>query len=248
MSQNLQKKVYEAADATWLSFSEAPAYRLVVPRLFLASVLAHKSGAKVLDVGGGSGLMLQPFVGWAKCYLVDVSARLVRQAAARGIEAVVADVDRGLPFVDGSFDVVLCSHVIEHTICTDALLGELNRVLRRRGRLLLVFPNINQPVGWLMMVLLDLPPKHSARYKGIHVRDFTLRTVKAAVEFNGFRVDKTRGSGIYPFMGGTLSAAVARLFPRLADDVTLLCTKVSSPSRTPAVVEDARQIFKLKRL
>ncbi|MCJ7509385.1 MAG: class I SAM-dependent methyltransferase [Dehalococcoidia bacterium] len=247
MSRDLQKKVYEAADGEWLSFSEAPAYRLVVPRLFLAGVLAHQRGAKVLDVGGGSGLLLEPFVDRAKCHLVDISARLVRQATARGIEAVVADVDRGLPFVDGSFDVVLCSHVIEHTISTDRLLGELNRVLKKRGRLLLVFPNISQPVGWLMMVLLDLPPKHSARYKGIHVRDFTLRTVKAAVELNGFRVDKTRGSGMYPFMGGTLSAAVARLLPRFADDVTLLCTKVSSPSQTPAIVENVRQVFKLKR-
>lgn len=46
-----------------------------------------------------------------------------------------------LPFTSGTFDVVLCSEVIEHVLDTDRFVGELARVLAPNGRLLLTTPN-----------------------------------------------------------------------------------------------------------
>jgi O-antigen biosynthesis protein len=52
---------------------------------------------------------------------------------------VNADV-QALPFADGSFDMVLCSHVLEHVRDDRLALRELRRVLRRGGRGLVLVP------------------------------------------------------------------------------------------------------------
>jgi SAM-dependent methyltransferase len=47
---------------------------------------------------------------------------------------------RVLPFPGGSFDAVLCSQVLEHVFAPKDFLGEIHRVLRPGGRLLLTVP------------------------------------------------------------------------------------------------------------
>jgi len=46
----------------------------------------------------------------------------------------------GFPLPDESFDAVLCSQVLEHVFMPDKFLGEIHRVLRPGGRLLLAVP------------------------------------------------------------------------------------------------------------
>jgi SAM-dependent methyltransferase len=49
-----------------------------------------------------------------------------------------------LPFADGSFDLIVCSHVLEHVPDDDAALGELHRVLAADGQLLLLVPIVGE--------------------------------------------------------------------------------------------------------
>lgn len=44
------------------------------------------------------------------------------------------------PFADESFDSVLCNQVLEHVFAPDRFLGEINRVLKPEGGLLLTIP------------------------------------------------------------------------------------------------------------
>jgi SAM-dependent methyltransferase len=55
-------------------------------------------------------------------------------------EAVVGDVEEGLPFEDDSFDRVIAIHVLEHLRNLPAALDEISRVLRPGGRLAIVIP------------------------------------------------------------------------------------------------------------
>lgn len=50
-----------------------------------------------------------------------------------------ADITR-LPFDDGSFDLILCSHMLEHVPDDGAALGELSRVLRPHGTAIIQVP------------------------------------------------------------------------------------------------------------
>jgi SAM-dependent methyltransferase len=57
-----------------------------------------------------------------------------------GTQAMVAADITALPFADGAFDVVLCSHVLEHVPDERAALGELRRVLAPDGWAAVMLP------------------------------------------------------------------------------------------------------------
>ena len=57
----------------------------------------------------------------------------------RSTDVTRADIT-SLPFHDGEFDVVLCSHVLEHVADDRRAMAELHRVLKREGRLYLLQP------------------------------------------------------------------------------------------------------------
>jgi len=55
---------------------------------------------------------------------------------------VNADLNNNLPFGDNSFEYVACIEGIEHLENPHLLIGEISRVLKSGGRLILSFPNI----------------------------------------------------------------------------------------------------------
>lgn len=69
----------------------------------------------------------------------DPAADPLCQTQARG---VAADMEKPLPFADGSFDIALCVEGIEHVVDRHRTLSELRRVLRPGGRLLITTPNL----------------------------------------------------------------------------------------------------------
>ena len=74
---------------------------------------------------------------------MDAWPEVARYAAA-GVEPVVLDLSTGLvQFANGSFDLVLASNVIEHfePDAAAGIVGEVVRLLRRGGRLVVMQPN-----------------------------------------------------------------------------------------------------------
>jgi SAM-dependent methyltransferase len=96
---------------------------------------ALPAGAKILDLPAGGG------------YLTDELRR-------RGYWVISADIDRArddyvyadmtqrLPFADNTFEGVVCLEGIEHVLNPFLLIGELIRVARAGGRIVLSTPNI----------------------------------------------------------------------------------------------------------
>ena len=78
----------------------------------------------VLDVGGGS--VSGPKPGWKRAAKQYISVDLYE---ARD-PSIVGDL-RCLPFQDKSFDVVLCSQVLEHVYETRPCMSELRRVTKQ---------------------------------------------------------------------------------------------------------------------
>ncbi len=187
--------------------------------------IVQSKRSRILDVGCGEGITLQSFCSAHDCYGIDVSEVQLAKARDKGIKTWRLDMERErFPFEDGSFDVVICSETIEHLLDIDNLFGEINRVLRRGGFFVLTFPNINQPVSWVMQVVFDLPPLYSARYKSPHVRDFTLRLVRHILTGFGFGILRAEGTYVYPNRGA-FSQWLARHFPRLGEKVVVVSVK-----------------------
>jgi SAM-dependent methyltransferase len=90
--------------------------------------------------------------------VLDIAPAPALSAALRRQRAVYVTADLGairadvrldithLPFRTGAFDVVLCSHVLEHVVDDDAAMGELGRVLASSGMGIVLVPiALNRP-------------------------------------------------------------------------------------------------------
>jgi 2-polyprenyl-3-methyl-5-hydroxy-6-metoxy-1,4-benzoquinol methylase len=100
------------------------------------------AGKRTLDAGCGYGPFSEAAARrGAAVVSVDIGERLVALARARAASrGVVADA-RCLAFRDESFDVVISSEMVEHTVAPERVIAELARVLRARGLLVLTTPN-----------------------------------------------------------------------------------------------------------
>jgi SAM-dependent methyltransferase len=147
-------------------------------------------GRTVLDIacGAGYGCLLLKQKGALAVVGVDLSWQAMADAAptlAPGIRLVQAD-GTVLPLASASIDVITSFETLEHIHDDSAFLGELHRVLRPDGLLILSTPNalISKPVNGV--------PNNP-----FHVREFTpdeLRDVLqkhfAGVELRGQRVSE----------------------------------------------------------
>jgi methionine biosynthesis protein MetW len=194
--------------------------------------LLRGNRCKILDVGCGDGSLLGPFCKYQECYGVDVSEAQLKKARLKGIRTFRIDLENErLPFVNDFFDFVICSETIEHLLDADNLLQEIYRTVRLGGIFILTFPNVNQPISWLMQILFDLPPRYSARYKSPHVRDYTLRIIKNVLVDFGFEISEVTGTYIYP-SEDRISQWLAKSFPRLAEKIVVISQKHLKTGRT----------------
>jgi O-antigen biosynthesis protein len=103
------------------------------------------AGKDVLDAGCGTGYGMRLLAeGGARSVKgVDIDPDAVTEAAARfgDSEAVLQGDLLDLPLPDASFDVVVCFEAIEHVADASRAFGELRRVLRPGGLLLVSSPN-----------------------------------------------------------------------------------------------------------
>ncbi|MDB5985221.1 MAG: ubiquinone biosynthesis protein UbiE [Nevskia sp.] len=104
--------------------------------------LGVKAGARLLDVGSGTGViagLAQKLVGDSGLVVaVDPSSGMLGQARARGVSHIVPGRGESLPFADASFDLLTMGYALRHVADLDAAFREYRRVLRPGGRVLLL--------------------------------------------------------------------------------------------------------------
>jgi SAM-dependent methyltransferase len=109
------------------------------PHELTFQAIAEVKPARVLEVGPGPGELSQRMrdeLG-ADVVAVDISPRMVELTRARGIEAIVGDVQE-LPFPGESFDCAVAAWMLYHVPDVELGIRELARVLQPRGRLVAV--------------------------------------------------------------------------------------------------------------
>jgi len=96
---------------------------------------ALPASTRVLDAGCGEGILVEEYAGRLAITGVDAN-----YSSARVMHGSLT----ALPFPDGTFDRALCLDVLEHLSFEDQprALGELFRVLRPGGELLVSVPNL----------------------------------------------------------------------------------------------------------
>ncbi len=141
----------------------------------------------VLDVGCGSSRIIGALAPGSVA--VDVLLRKLRYDRRFGRPRVQAS-GFSLPFADASFPCVLCSQVIEHVPKESPILGELERVLKPGGRLVLGTPDY---ANWEWVVTEWLYGKVApGAYADEHIAHYTRAELVQRFEALGFVHEATR--------------------------------------------------------
>lgn len=111
----------------------------------IANLLPATDGLRVLDAGCGEGHLTQQMQrrrpGGAY-FGADATTVALDKARARCPFGTFHLVElSALDFADEFFDVIVATEVLEHVIHYEAVIGELKRVLKPGGLLIVTFPN-----------------------------------------------------------------------------------------------------------
>jgi len=152
----------------------------------------------VLDVGCGDARAYQPQMRAVvrAVHGVDISPDAVARARARGVDAVVHDLSRPLPYPDAMFTKVVCFEVLEHLFDPKFAVQEMARVLRPGGLLIASVPNAGYFRDRLRVLLhghVDAGVTDFANpWKAPHIRFFNRAHLVGLLEACGLRVVAVR--------------------------------------------------------
>lgn len=141
-------------------------------------------GGRLLDVGTGSGagLMDRQALGW-QVQGVEPNAEAADRARAAGFDVFTGDL-LDAKFPTASLDVVQLWWVLEHVHDPSAVLLECHRILKPRGRIVILVPNFGSPVARLLgryWFGLEAPR---------HLFHFSISTLNFALTTTGFPENK----------------------------------------------------------
>ncbi len=160
-----------------------------------------KNGDRILEYGCGVGqniYLSEGAIGY------DISSYALEFCRSKGI-ATVGDLDK---IEDGSLDIILCSHVLEHVDRPFDTLREMGRKLKKGGRVVLVLPLEAQGRS-----SFDLDTHQ-------HLYAWTFRTINNLLCKTGFRPVENKTLSIPT--GKKKLLPVSRIHPKIYELATFL--------------------------
>jgi SAM-dependent methyltransferase len=149
-------------------------------RRVIAAELARlelPAGARVLDAGCGSGRTMVDLRQYGEVVGIELSEAAAEIARERHCGLVVIGRVEQLPWEDGSFDLITCLDVIEHTADDGAALRELRRVAA--------------PGGWALLTVPAYPSLWSSHdVANHHYRRYARRSLRAAAIGAGWKLER----------------------------------------------------------
>jgi SAM-dependent methyltransferase len=165
---------------------------------------------RILDIGchgGDLSLPIKIVSGAPEVFGLDWNEELLDIAQKKGIVSFKADIDKDrYPFETDFFDAVFMGEVLEHLNDPDHALGEIRRILRPNGLLVITTPNFAAWYNRLALLLGFQPHWIWNSYKmpsagqiikmqtgsipaqGRHVKLYTHRALRELLEFYGFSI------------------------------------------------------------
>ncbi|HUT23610.1 MAG TPA: class I SAM-dependent methyltransferase [Sumerlaeia bacterium] len=166
-------RMYDLEDTYWWFQGR----KHIVVRILNLLPAFRDGKARVLDMGCGTGLMLECLNRSSWSVGVDFSPLALEFSRKRGAKNLVRADVVSLPIQSESFDLALALDLAEHVERDDALLAEAYRVLKRGGDLVMTVPA--HPFLW--------SDHDEALY---HCRRYTYAAFRERVLAAGFVIDR----------------------------------------------------------
>lgn len=176
----------------------------------LARAVGSRPGERLLDVGGGTGVLTERFGGgFSEVVVVEPNPKKrAHGQSARPTLRFVAGTAEQLDFPDGHFDCVTAVVSLHHFQDRDAAVREIHRVLGRNGRLVVFeFHPSSGPGRFLRFLHRAHGGKHAAVHHGFLDPSELGRLLKRAGFRQGDVIDVGNG---YLFTATTEGATAAR--------------------------------------
>jgi ubiquinone/menaquinone biosynthesis C-methylase UbiE len=144
---------------------------------WIAQRYPGRTDLHILDVGCGTGLMLQEMQTYGTVEGVELSDEALEYCRRRGCRNVRKASAMELPFADASFDVLTAVDILEHMDDDHRALREWARVLKPGGRLFVFVPAHR----WLWSLQDEISG---------HRRRYAFRELRRLVEGAGLRLER----------------------------------------------------------
>lgn len=124
---------------------------------FIYENIPKREGINVLEAGCGTGRILIPLAKRGiNSYGVDPSQNMLNILKNKKKDLKI-NIKRGdiekIPYPDNTFDVVFTMHVLMHMVRYEKAIGEMYRVLKPGGKMIVDFPNKYSPYTILSIIL-----------------------------------------------------------------------------------------------
>jgi 2-polyprenyl-3-methyl-5-hydroxy-6-metoxy-1,4-benzoquinol methylase len=165
----------------------------------LLKLIPERPGA-CLDCGCGAGdnARLLKSRGW-KVTGITVSADERHLAAEFCEQVYLSDLENGIPrTIEGSFDLILISHVLEHLANPENLIRDCQRVLLPEGMIAVAVPNILFYPNRLRFLLGHFEYTENGVMDKTHLRFYSFKSAAALLESNGFELVVLSADGSIP--------------------------------------------------
>jgi SAM-dependent methyltransferase len=162
----------------------------------LSALPASGAGRRILDVGCGNAYLAAILA--SRDYQVT---GIERPGGVTGrfpdrVRLVEADLDAGLPPLQGSFDYILCADILEHLRDPIALLVQLRGVLAPGGSLVASLPNSGNLYFRLVVLSGRFPQHDKGLFDRTHLHFYTWDGWLDLLARAGFAVGRVCGTGI----------------------------------------------------
>ena len=169
----------------------------------IVSVLPVSSESlRVLDIGTTPNtLRIKKLRPGFDVWTVDLTDLLRDRCESIGVQVRTCGLaNESLPFVDGYFDLVVFTEVLEHLFCPpSAVLREIRLVLRDNGSMILSVPNIATLYNRIKLLLgaTPLPSPDGQMMRGWvhgygHIHEYTAKEIASVLEGSGFKIVSRR--------------------------------------------------------
>jgi len=142
---------------------------------YISETYLDESHKKLLDLGCGRGDQLRAFASIGYNVVGCDNAESAKEFCAPLNVEILNILESQLELEDGSIDVVFSKSVIEHLREPEKLLQEAKRVLRKKGKLVIMCPS------WVHMGAASFYADHT------HVTPFTKPSLRDILKMTGFK-------------------------------------------------------------